>query len=89
MPRTASTDDANARGRCATRCYIRRLIDRRAQAPSNGRFRRERLFHNHAFRELPKMACVGSAIHPAILGLSDFFAALSNSTIGMQLTCAN
>ena len=32
MPRTASTDDANARGRCATRCYIRRLIDRRAQA---------------------------------------------------------
>jgi len=32
VPRTASTDDANARGRCATRCYIRRLIDRRAQA---------------------------------------------------------
>jgi hypothetical protein len=48
----------------------------------------DRSFHNHAFCELPKWL-VPAPRYTAILGRSDFFAALSNSTMGVQLTCAN
>jgi len=88
VPRTASTDDANARGRCATRCYIRRLIDRRAQA------RRMAAFAVSGYSITTHFANCRRWLAPAPRYTRDlrtirFLRALSNSTMGMQLICTN